>query len=379
MEYFTPGADLPPSFDAAAARITADITEANVQAPTPFCSTPPAATPLSAEPLTLTQLMAFWKNPARAYLKALQIENRDDEADDAALDDPPLHLDGLQAYAVRAAALTNHLSTNGSAVAGAASSRLSADRALPPGELGVLTWEWHDREIAPLADALKPLLKHVQTTTIDFTLNGGTRLTGELQLAAVDSAEPWVLLYRPSNYAENQKYQLEAFISTAAATVQLGRPVFARVIGLDFTTPKDLPVLSLEDANHLLDVMVLGYHAGLERPLSYAPGVSDKLAKALLNDVEQEIALQQAIDEWSREAFDDKPAGEGLASAAALAWRDCEPFAPPHDQQWIRWARAIAAPMAQWWNTLPPATFSFANPPAPVPFPARSSSFRKRP
>jgi len=369
MEYFTTGPELPPSFDAAAARITSDITDGNVQSASPFSSTASVAPPAAIETLTLAQLISFWKNPARAYLKGLTLETWEDEKDDATLDHAPLHLDNLQAYAVRAAALATHLSPDrNSAVA--ASSRLSADRALPPGELGVLTWERHNREILPLAQSVGPLLPQVSTTLIDVSLADGTPLTGEIQLARSADGPPWLLLYRPSNYDDGPKYQVEAFITTAAATVQLGQPVKCRVVGLDVTPPKDLPTFSVDDARLLLENFVAGYRAGLEQPLPYSPNCSNDLAKSLMRDADAETALQIAMAKWLQEPFDETPAGDGLAPTAQLAWRDTDPFAPPHAGAWLAWAQSIAVPLAQWWNWQAGPTLKLLLAPAPTRSPA---------
>ena len=35
---------------------------------------------------------------------------------------------------------------------------------------------------------------------------------------------------------------------------------------------------------------------------------------------------------------------------ATLAWRDTDPFVPPHDQEWARWATDVAMPLSNWWN-----------------------------
>ena len=351
-DYFTPGSTLPRSFDGAAARIGTGITQATANHVQPFfaptAETPPLPSP-DPETLTVTlaQLAAFWRDPAKAWLKALQLEIKEDEADDTALDDAPLTLDGLQAYTVRTTALATYLSA---ADAAAASSRLAADRALPPGALGVLAWKLREREIEPLAAGLAPLLAQVTRTSLDFTLAPDVRLIGEISLCLPAEGTPWMLLIRPSKYEKNPKYQLEAYIQALAATVHLARPVSCRVLGLDLPSANELPTIPLEDARRYLASLVSGYRQGQRQPLPFAPAASTALAGALAEGKDEQSALGQANASWAREPFREILGGEGTSTTSTLAWRDADAFTSPHDEGWIHWAREVAAPASTWWS-----------------------------
>ena len=347
-DYFTSGSTLPRSFDGAAARIGTGITQATANPVQPFF-TVAAEAPSSPDTATLTlaQLSTFWKDPAQAWLKAMQLEIKEDEADDTALDDAPLTLDGLQAYTVRTTALATQLSA---ADAAAASSRLAADRALPPGALGVLAWELREREIEPLAAGLAPLLAQVTRTSLDFTLAPDVRLVGEIPLCLPAEGTPWMLVIRPSKYEKKPKYQLEAFIQALAATVHLARPVTCRVLGLDLPSAKELPAIPLEDARRYLALLVSGYRQGQRQPLPFAPSASTALAVALAEGKDAKSALGQANASWAREPFREILGGEGTSPTSTLAWRDADAFAPPHDVAWIHWAREVAAPASTWWS-----------------------------
>ncbi|MBK8475101.1 MAG: exodeoxyribonuclease V subunit gamma [Opitutaceae bacterium] len=369
-DYFVGGTPLPHSFNADAAHIAAGIAQATDDAAPPFFSAAAALAPLATDsPLTLTlkQLTNFWRDPARAWLQALQLEIHEDEPDDTALDFAPVSLDALQAYEVKSTALAAHLSGNDPRLCGA-SARLSANRTLPPGALGSLAWELRDGEIKPLASGLAPLLQQVAPTALHCTVSGGVEVGGELLLALPADAAPWVLVFRPSKFDRNPKYQLEAFIQTLVATVQLGRPVGCRVLGLDLPEGRQLPAFSPEQAHLHLCALLAGYRLGQRQPLPYAPTTSDLLASALASGpAAEESALEQAEARWHADSFGGQPGGEGTTPAAALAWRDADAFAPPHRDAWLHWARAIAAPLRAWWNApVDPATSPAAAPTQPT-------------
>lgn len=351
-EYFSAGSSLPLSFDAAAARIAGDIANAGIGIVHPFFSAPGDALNDSSgttETLTLAQLIAFWKDPARAWLRAMHLDFSEDDPDDTALDEAPVTLDALQAYTVRATALSARMP---SALIGAsvASAQMAANRALPPGALGALAWELRDREIQLLATALAPLLAQAIPTAIDFPLTPTVRLTGEIVLAPATDGPPWVLAYRPSRYDSNPKYQIEAFILTLVATVHLNAPVACCVLGLDDSQSNDLGPIPIEDARRQLETLVTGYAEGQQRPLCFAPATSHRLVEALEKGNGESAALEMAGANWSSEPYGSQPGGEGTAPAATLAWRDADPFAPPNDRAWLQWANEVAAPLRRWWR-----------------------------
>lgn len=348
-DYFH-GGGLPRSFDAGSARIAGDLAGPGKEETRPFyCPSEKASATSAADALTLTipQLVAFWKEPARAWLKAMQLDMAGEEVDDTALDDSPLNLDNLQAYQVRAAALETHLGGGPNA---AASERLVADRTLPPGALGALAWDVCDQEVALLARGLAPLLAQARPLPLDLTMDGQARLTGSVTLTKAAGTGESVLVYRTSKYDGNPRHQLEAFVHLLAATVGLRRPVTCTVLGLDLPAPKVLPGLPLEEATARLRKLVEGFQLGQKRPLCYAPATSAEIAGVLGSDGNDDAALERGEGSWSREPFNGQPGGEGTTPAAMLAWRDNDPFAAPHGREWLRWTREFALPMQAWWE-----------------------------
>lgn len=361
VDYFSANTSRLQSHDAAAARIASRLYRTGEAPPVrPFLSPQPsvALAPAAVAPLgvTLDQLASFWQDPARAWLKALRVNVPQDEADDAELDDAPLTLNGLQAYGANAAALEVHLHPPGSPLHASArevSSRLIANRALPPGALGALAWHVHEEYVAPLVDTLTPLHRLTELTRISIQLDPQAEINGDVRLGAASADLPtdWVLLYRPGKYEKNPKYQIAAFLQTAATAWQLDRPV-ACVIGSldDKSVQRTLPPIAPAEARCHLQALIDGYRVGQTTPLCYAPNTSAQLANALVKANDDETtALLKAGAEWEKPGF-NSPDGEGLMPAAQLAWRDTHPFAPPHDAAWLTWARRVAAPLHAWWN-----------------------------
>jgi len=346
-DYFAAGAPLPRSYDAAAARIAADLAGGASAVPA-FRARPVVAGAEAAE-VGLASLVAFWRNPAGAWLRALQVEAGEAADDDQALDDAPLTLDALQAYQVRNAALAGRIAPAGATPADV-SSRLAADRALPPGALGQLQWELQDEGIRPLAAALGRVLPDAIRQPVEVVLPGGAgRILGEVTVVTGPDGGRRVLVYRGGNFDDRPKYQLEAFILTVVATLA-GAADGGLIFGVDLPEGRPMAGFTAERAGEILMALVAGYRAGQQGPLAFAPGTSAVIAKLRAADADSAAALEEAKETWSRRGFRDQPAGEGQEPAAMLAWRDAEPFAEPYAAEWLQWAERVAAPLRSWWT-----------------------------
>ena len=159
-----------------------------------------------------------------------------------------------------------------------------------------------------------------------------------------------LLVYRVGKYEGNPRHQLDAFVQMLAATGQLGRPVTCTILSLESPAPKVLPGLSPDVAADCLKTLIDGFRQGQFRPLCYAPASSDEFAGALAKGKDERSALESAGASWARESFQGQPGGEGTTPAALLTWRDSDPFATPHSEEWIRWAKAVAVPLRAWWS-----------------------------
>lgn len=354
-DYFEEGAMVPRSFDPISARIATDLNGVSSAAPRPFFNSAPQADPVEASTtpvkVMLEELISFWRNPARGWLRALEIEVVEEAEDDSEMDHAPIGLNALQSYHVHRHALACLLPE--SALDSAeARSLLIADRALPPGALGALAWQLHEKNIASLAAELAAVLPHTRTRAVAAKLPNGAVLTGEINLApSAEGAvgEPWVRVYRPGKYEKRPGYQIGAFIQTLAAAVHLDRPVACRVFGTDDEVLKVLPAISPAEARRHLTELLEGFRRGRHVPLCFAPGASSEMVPFLERDDERG-ALEKASAVWASEGFGDTPAGEGAEASAQLVWRDTDPFAPPHDVEWLAWARLVARPLRDWWD-----------------------------
>ncbi len=353
-EYFSSQQRVPRSFDANAARIAGDLARAQAGALHPFYVAPVVAPESLSEDLAtlpLAQLIAFWKDPAKAWLRAMQLDLAADESDDTGLDDSPITLDALQRYEARRTALGVRLPAAG-VDAKVAVARMAANRELPPGSLAALTWEQCDREIELLAAELAERLPQTHRTDICVALDSQLRVAGEVLFAEPAGRTPWILVYRPSKY-DSPKYQIEAYIQTLVTTVQRNQPVECQVLGLGETCVNILSPIPVEIARVQLTTLVTGYFEGQSRPLCFAPAASEACAAKLDGKGDGSAGVSAAVRAWSKEPFHDQPGGEGTTAAARLAWRDADPFTLPLHEEWLKWATTISGPLKAWWKNVP--------------------------
>jgi exodeoxyribonuclease V gamma subunit len=365
--YFQQNSPLPATFNHGAQLIAKGLANLAPVAPPPFFGGQATGQDSGTRELSLDELIRFWKDPARGWLRAIQIEVPEDEDDDTDLDDSILSLNGLQSYAVLDAALDLHLKTpsEGSALEAAGelvSAGLIADRGLPPGLLGNLAWEIKEAEVTELAQSLQSEWRHSQTSDIRIELDETTTLVGDVRLGEPkpDCVTPWVLIYRPGKFEKRPKYQLGALILTLAAAVQMKQTVACRVFGTDCKTGKTISPVGPDDARRFLGLLVQGYRQGQRVPLCYAPETSAVLQGKWAKS--REAGLEAAEEEWEREASDFKSPGEGNKPAARLAWRDASAFSPRHADEWVLWRQYVAAPLQGWWASEPLAEQPQATP-----------------
>lgn len=219
--------------------------------------------------------------------------------------------------------------------------------------MGNLTWEKHEHEVLPLATSLAALLPQARRTAIDLAIDEKVRLAGEVVVINPDGPEPQVLFYRAGKYEKNPKHQLEAYIKTLVAAAQLAKPIGCAALGLDIPQPNLLAPVTPEEARKLIGVLLAGYWEGHRHPLCFAPKTSTALLEARKKGLDGPDLIDAAKSVWSQAAFGNQPGGEGTTPAALLAWRDADPFAPPLDADWNKWAESVASPLGSWWANVP--------------------------
>ena len=292
------------------------------------------AVPKETQPLleiTVAQLAAFWKSPARGYLKARKIDLPMEEEDDTTLDFAPLNLGGLQQWKLKDAILKEQLRENPNEFRSKALA--AADRGLPPGYLADREWQ-----IFPKIQAIANEIKKAKPA--DQML--GVEISGCLISCPVRLADGTVLagdcgkMKDPKHFLPYWLTALVASASDLAGGMRIfyeGDPVSELVF----------PAINPADAKTILEAVLDGYLQGQHRPLRFAPQVSLSLA-GTAGDFLKAKAL------WSKSAYgDSQQPGEGLSPAAQLAWRDTDPFAD--ENEWLQWAQAISQPLESWKST----------------------------
>ncbi len=355
LDYFQSEAGLPRSFSQTNARIAQHLTTAINLQPAPFFSpTTEASTtenPSAPLSLTITQLIRFWQDPAKGWLSALRVQIDRKEDDDTTLDDAPLELDGLESYEVNDTVLRSHLEAR---IPEETQALLIADRALPPGALGKLVWDRQNYEIRELSRSVDNFIQETsEPIPLTVKIDPQTELTGSLRIGGtVDpNSKPWILVYRPGKFEKKPRYHLDAFIQTLLAAVHSQQAVGCKICGTDELVTHTIPPIDPESAARHLQSLIVGYRRGQTAPLCYAPASSEKIAANLRSDsADESAALAEASKEWFDEPSSFRPGGEGAEPSAQLVWRDSDPFAAPHDAEWLAWAREIAVPLLDWWE-----------------------------
>ena len=349
--YFRRDVSLPPSFSQTAHAIATGLGSPSSGGLVPFFGGVDAPVGPGPAELALTDLISFWKNPARGWLKALEVASHEDEDDDRDLDDAPIDLGPLEEYYARDRAIAAKLDSSRDGDPKVMGARLRAGRRLPPGALGELTWERVLLECDPLASALRRLLPRIRIESLKHPIPGGGHLVGDCRWIPGSESDPTGRLveYRPGEYDDKPEHQLGPFLRTLLMTVCVDGPVECHVLGLDCPSGWILPSIAPERARPLLDGFLEGHRLGRHRPLCHAPKAGSKLAKALAEDLGTRD-LGPARVEWEKEGRDNSPPGEGLQPAARLAWRDSDPFSEDRVDDWIRWSRLVSMPLAEWWK-----------------------------
>lgn len=355
--YFGSGPEkesLPHSFDSNSLRIALSFPAGEAQAMTgvPFWNPDsPAAgqTTLEKLEISLEQLVNFWKDPAKSFLRAQGIALAFQEGDDAALDRTPLALDGLQKWAVKAAIVEGIAGDEPSLEYTKA--RMQADRGLPGAELGNLTWNSLHLIAEPLGRKIREMKTEPLLVDLSVDATGPpVRINGNILRGKLEG-NAGLLAWRVGEFKGAKDY-LQAWIHAIVAAC--AGESFQTYI-LDEESP-DSPALLVKydppEAKALLGHLIEGFVQGQSHPICYAPETSDAYANAVeeWGDAPDATALEKASDEWNREPDKFRSSGgEGFSPAAKIAWRDQDPFAQ-HQRAWHQWARNVARPLRAWFK-----------------------------
>jgi exodeoxyribonuclease V gamma subunit len=339
-KYFEPGSNLPKPFGEKVREI-AIAANNNCKAPLPFHKAPFKDKEMPSVEITVAQLAAFWRSPARGYLKAQKIDLPLEEDDDTTLDFSPVNLDSLQKWKLKNAILKEQLS--GIPNESRSKALAAADRGLPPGFLAEIEWQVFQK-----MEAIANEIKKAKPTDRILELEiSGCRISCPVQLS-----NDIVFVGDCGKMKEARHflpYWLTALVA-AASGLMGGLAIFYEG---DPVSELRSPVIDPEDAKKILKAVLDGYLQGQHRPLRFALEVSPVLAmdskKKPAEKLDEVIktAFHKARTVWVNKGFGDSAVlGEGQSPAAMLAWRDADPF--EDEEEWMEWALAISEPLATW-------------------------------
>ncbi|HYH35178.1 MAG TPA: exodeoxyribonuclease V subunit gamma [Nocardioides sp.] len=294
-------AEPPFSFDVAARRGAEALRDQRPAAP--FLDEP--LPPVTERDLTLTELVAFFRNPARAILNRLDVSlPRDDEGIKDAM---PIDLDGLERWAIGDRMVNAVLA--GDDAQAICTAELHRGE-IPPGRLG----ERALTEIATLAQALVTETSRVHTTdpeSLEVELDlGGSRLVGTV---AGLHGDHHLLRLTYSRLAA--KHLLPAWLELLAATASHpDRSLKAHCLGRGRkgVAHAVLGPVTPEEARELLTGLLAVRAEGLSRPWLVPLATGHAWAVASRAGHGNEVA--EARRKWETSAFSPVPGEDGDAA-----------------------------------------------------------------
>lgn len=292
--------------------------------------------------IRLDALAQFWKNPARAWLKAQRIALPEEMPDESVLDQAPLDLDGLESWKVKDAVLQAAIQ---SCDPDFVRQQLGADRKLPPSWLGIESWSSLVAKAMPVANRVKQILESSQKRELRVDLCSGVSVAGLITLARegqVELAPSW----RMGKFTEHRHF-LEAWLSAL-----LGAAADHKHLVLLLGEDKDgdylekyLSLPDVDEAKRTLQALVDGYEAGQQGLLCFALKTSAKIAEQQRKS--GAVDFDEINDYWLDDGFAGPP-GDGLDPSTNLAWRDREPFTAELQQEWLDWSLRVSEPLSRW-------------------------------
>jgi exodeoxyribonuclease V gamma subunit len=332
---------LPPTFNRAARVLAGEIVRPEKSAPAPFYDMPEGATEEGFSTVEIKELARFWKDPARAFLAALDVIAGDKTEREEDLDRFPLELGTLQGWEVNDAIVRE-------IVFGANDlHRLQADlrgrRLMPPGLMAEDLDGPFFADIVELARSLVEVVGESLALRVP-SCEGGLSVSGAVR---VSKDGRHIVAWRPgvTKYAE---HYVEPWVNAVVAACQgCTLPTLLFSEGSD---PVEKSAVERGEAERILRTLMRGYSAGRSMPLGYAPRLSHEHAKILAaGNFTGGEALRKAVEraQWLK-GFSAQASPGGLRPAFRLAWRDREPFAD--HIRWEQWTLGVAEPMRTWMN-----------------------------
>lgn len=328
-KYFKTGDTLQKPLGISPARLAEKIHSAE-KTKSPLWSGEVGTQPPNREDISLANLVDFWKDPAKAYLKAQGIAVPFDEDDDRELDRSMLSPNSLDSWKIKDAIMEEWIEGGGNMEL--VKARLLADRSLPFGELGEKTWDNLLALVDPTATQVAKVKgRHLELEVQLEVQDRLHKITGSLLLNAGEDA---LIAYRAGKIDDAKDFLAPWINANLAAAAGHSLPTWI----FDETTdagPKQKAPIPPTEALERLKRLVEGFLQGQGRPLCYAPVTSHMLIQS----------EEKAVAEWDKEDR-GHGGGEGQKETCRLAWRDRYAFENIDD--WLVWKEAVAQPLKTW-------------------------------
>jgi exodeoxyribonuclease V gamma subunit len=317
--------------------------------------------------ITIKELAAFWKDPAKAFIKAQGISVWRDEEDDRDLDLSPVEVKKLQEWGINESIVREI--TEGDGDLEMVKARLRANRKLPKGLLGDRLWEQDKEKAEKLGWSIKQTRGRPLPIACLLPLSNNTdglpditvKVTGQLHR---NTENDHLLVWDPGK-AEKAKHFLEPWFGAMFAARESHEfrlpTIFLNLENPDPSTKNTFNALVPADADMTDDLdlivriqgLVSGYLLGRTRPLCYAPATSEEIAKHLEGTAKKPpLSLADAVAKARKANWEPTSSSaegspsDGESEAAQLAWRDADPF--EDIKEWERWVNAVAKPLRVW-------------------------------
>jgi len=328
-KYFEDAGNLQKPLGEGSARLAEKI-HSTEKTKSPLWSGEVGTQPSISDEITVESLVVFWKDPAKAFLKAQGIAIPFEENDDEELDRAVLSVNPLDSWKIKDAMM--HEWIEGSGNMDLLKAKLCADRNLPPDSLGDKTWQSTLAVVEPIATQVANGKGDHLALEVPVEIEGWLlKITGSVLLNAGATA---LIAYRAGKIDDAQDFLAPWIMANLAAAADHALPTLI----FDETTdagPKQKSSIPPVEALERLKMLVEGFLQGQCRPLCYAPMTSHILIQS----------EEKAATEWERE---DKGhgGGEGQKATSRLAWRDRDAFEKIDD--WNVWKDAVAQPLKTW-------------------------------
>jgi len=317
FEYFKEGGEMPRSYDKKMATVAKEIKPLSEKKKQPFWNVEWNHDAEVPEEIPLRELIAFWRDPAKGFIKNQGIRLQNEQLHDNELDHAPITMGPLESWAAKEKIL-NGIIAGADDFSELLEAQLKADRRLPVEQLGKCYFDALLTVNLPLAEEIKNRRGEMLPLSVELD-DPAVIIVGEARKVK----EGGELLAYGIGGMSSPKHFMDSWMTSLLAAAQ-GEILETLLFRENKPTePQRIsPMVTQDEARELLKLLVRGYLEGRKKPLYFAPSTSEKMMQG-----------KKYKDAWEK-IFGDAP-GEGESEAAKIAWRDRDPF--QDEDLWAPW------------------------------------------